>query len=90
MGSNIYPAKDRILITPISPEVERIMESGLVSANFKTDKKWTVVAIGRNVTEAAIGETVYLEWLDYEFEHDGRSYAIASEDSILATIRPTG
>ena len=90
MGSNIYPAKNRILVTPISPEVERIMDSGLVTANFRTDHKWTVVAIGAEVSEVAIGETIYLEWLDYEFEHDGRRYAIASSESILAVIRPTG
>ena len=83
----IFPLKDRILLSE-NESGKTTTSSGIIIDSPSGDSKtYTVVAVGPEVTKISVGNKVFID-----LKHcivvlvDGKHYAIVDEDDVLAVI----
>jgi len=85
---NIVPLNDRILIA--ENKREETTSSGIIVGDGQglgESKTGTVLAIGPDVTEVAVGDVVYLMWNKGSIvKIDGAQRVIIKEEDIVAVL----
>ena len=85
---NVKPMKKNVLVAENKGEVRS--ESGLIlegANSVRESKTGTVLAIGPDVTDVAVGDKVLLEWNKASVvQVDGAQRVIISQDNIVAVI----
>lgn len=81
------PLNDRVLIEPMLAETQTASGIFIPDTAKEKPQKGTVVAIGKNVSEVSVGDTIlYGKYSGTELKHDGIDYLIMKEEEILAVI----
>ena len=82
----VIPLKDKVLVAENKSEVKT--ESGLIlddATSVRDSRKGTVLAIGPDVKEVKVGDTIYLEWNKAQVVTvDGAQRVIVKEEHIVA------
>lgn len=84
----INPLADRVVVEQL--ESEETTASGIILPDSAKEKpeEGKVVAIGKDVAEVAVGDTVlYSKYGPNEVKVDGKEYMIVKEEDILATVK---
>lgn len=84
----INPLADRVVVEQI--ESEETTASGIILPDSAKEKpeEGKVVAIGKDVVEVVVGDTVlYSKYGPNEVKVDGKEYMIVKEEDILATVK---
>ena len=84
---NVTPLKDKILIA--EKKGEDTTEAGIIIEGTRSaqSKAGTVLAIGPDVTEVKVGDTVYLMWNKATaVTIDGKQRVIIKEEDIVAVL----
>jgi len=77
----LMPVAKRVLIKPIENE------GGKIILTHQKPSKFTVIAIGDEVTKVKTGDIVYLEkHYGVEIEHENEKFQVIDESTILAKI----
>ncbi len=85
---NINPLGDRVVLQQI--ELEETTKSGIILPDSAKEKpeQGKVVAIGSDVKEVKVGDTVlYSKYGPTEVKVDDQDYMIVKEEDVLATIK---
>jgi chaperonin GroES len=83
----LRPLKNKVIIELI--EKEKVTESGIIlqSADPNEANKGLVLAIGSEVTEVAVGDTVLPNWnAAKKSKHDDKEFYIVEEDQIVCVF----
>ena len=80
----LMPVAKRVLVKPVEEK------HGVVIVHNAKPKKFTVIAIGDEVTKVAPGNVIFLEkHYGVEIDHENDKYLVIDEASILAKISQT-
>lgn len=84
----VIPLKDKVLVAENKSEVKT--ESGLIlddAASVRDSRKGTVLAIGPDVKDVKVGDTIYLEWNKAQIVTiDGAQRVMIKEENIVAVV----
>ncbi len=85
----IRPLRDRVVVKPFVRKLSDI----IIVNNTEKFNEGEIVAVGPDVTEAAVGDKIkygngtYLDWPVHEF--DGQDYQIIQEADIACVVEET-
>ena len=81
----LTPIAKRVLIKPVEEN------KGIIIVHNQKPSKFSVVAIGDEVTKVVVGDVVFLEkHYGVEIEHDDEKFQVIDESSILAKVASCG
>jgi chaperonin GroES len=85
---NVLPMKDKVLVA--ENKRENTTSSGIViegASGLGESKTGTVLAIGPDVKDVKVGDTIYLEWNKAQVVTiDGSQRVIIKEENIVAVV----
>jgi chaperonin GroES len=85
---NVVPMKDKVLVA--ENKRENTTSSGIViegASGLGESKTGTVLAIGPDVKDVKVGDTIYLEWNKAQVVTiDGVQRVIIKEENIVAVV----
>lgn len=85
---NVLPLKDKVLVA--ENKRENTTESGIViegAGGLGESKTGTVLAIGPDVKDVKVGDTIYLEWNKAQVVTiDGAQRVMIKEENIVAVV----